>query len=250
VTQYNTIGRGYRITRHADPRIAAMILDVLGSARTVVNVGAGTGSYEPTDRFVVAVEPSVEMIRQRRQGTPVVQSVAESLPFGERCFDAATALLSAHHFSDMSAGLREMKRVARRLVIFTFDYGIDSVCFGYPPWLFAYLPELRDFGIKGPTLPEIERALGPVDVRTVSIPRDCTDGFGGAFWARPEAYLRSEVRRGMSAMALAGDEVLAAGLERLAADLTSGHWDRQFGHLRALDAIDLGYRLVIHECAP
>lgn len=247
VAEYDVIGRGYRATRQADPRITAIILAALGDSRTVVNVGAGTGSYEPTDRLVAAVEPSVEMVRQRRPGASVVRAMAECLPFATGSFDAATAILSVHHFTDMSAGLRDMKRVAHRVIVFTFDYGPASANFGYPPWLFEYLPELRDFGIRGPTLAEVEDVLGAVDVRVVPIPFDCTDGFGGAFWARPEAYLRPEVRRGMSAMAIAGDALLGPGLKRLANDLASGAWDQKFGDMRTMHELDLGYRLVIYQ---
>ena len=241
---YDRIGHGYPATRRADPRIAAAILDALGDARTVVNVGAGTGNYEPAGREVLAVEPSAAMIAQRPAGAaPCLQASAEDLPLEDGSFDAATALMTVHHWSDLGAGLAELRRVARsRIVIFTWDAAPAAVS-----WLSReYLPELGELDLfRFPSPGELAESLGGAEVRTIPIPRDCQDGFIEAFWARPEAYLDPAVRAGMSGMRALAPEVVERGIGRLRADLESGEWDRRHGRLRELAELDLGYRLVV-----
>ena len=237
---YDTIGSGYAAARRPDPTIAARIHAALGDARTVVNVGAGAGSYEPTDRPVIAVEPSVVMLDQRPAGaSPAVRGVAAALPFPDQAFDAALATLTLHHWPDQQAGIAEIRRVAHRAVVFTFD--IDVL-----PWVATdYLPDM--IGQSDFVFPPVEQVAGwlDADVETVPVPRDCTDGFTGAYWARPEAYLDPAVRAGMSAIRSMDPAVVDAGIERLRADLDSGAWDARHGHLRTMTELDLGYRLLV-----
>ncbi len=243
MTRYDTIGRTYAQTRRTDPRIARAIWKALGDARSVVNVGAGTGSYEPVDRRVVAVEPSRTMIRQRNvTAAPVVQAWAEALPFADGAFDASLAVLTVHHWSNVARGLPEMQRVARRQVVFMFNH-VTSNEF----WLVAeYFPEVRDLETESPPAPETVAAmLGGARVEPVPVPADCVDGFGGCFWNRPERYLDSAVQDGMSSFAQLDPAVRARGTERLRADLASGAWDARHGELRARPEFDLGYRLVV-----
>lgn len=238
---YDRIGVGYSAYRRPDPRIAARIVDALGPARTMVNVGAGTGSYEPADRTVVAVEPSAEMVRQRPpSAAPAVRATAERLPFRDRALDAALAVLTIHHWPNWRAGLDEMRRVARGpVVILTWDP--DHAGF----WLVQdYFPEILEMDLViMPRLAEIERILGPCDVRPVPIPSDCSDGFLGAYWQRPERYLDAGARGAISAFAKIS--TLDAGLDRLRAHLADGTWERRHGGLRALPELDIGYRLVV-----
>jgi len=241
---YDTIGRGYDAHRRPDPRIAAAIADALGAAASVVNVGAGAGSYEPADRPVVAVEPSPAMLRQRRPGAArAVQASATDLPFRDAAFGAALAVLTVHHWPDRARGLGELARVTReRVVILTWD---PAAVFRF--WLVDdYFPELvtldRDIF---PTLEELRRTLGRIEVRPVLVPHDCVDGFLGAYWRRPQAYLDAGVRGAISTFSKLADA--EPGLARLRADLADGTWERRHGHLRARDAIDLGYRLVVAE---
>ena len=238
-TSYDTIGVNYSDLRRPDARIEAVISNALGSARTVLNVGAGTGSYEPVDRSVTAIEPSMEMIRQRGAlAGPVVQGFAENLPFDDNAFDAAMAILTVHHWSDKQKGLQEMRRVTRgRMVILTFDH-LHPGC-----WLADYFPELvtLDEG-KMPGMADFEGWLGPVEIASVAVPHDCTDGFLGAYWRRPAAYLDPKIRAAISCF-WAMDNVSAA-LERLESDLDSGAWAQRYSQLLDLDEYDLGYRLV------
>jgi SAM-dependent methyltransferase len=234
---YDRIGRGYAVTRRPDPRIAAAVRSALGDAASVVNVGAGAGSYEPVDLRVVAVEPAPAMIAQRSAGAaPAVRGVAEHLPFADGAFDAALAVLTVHHWTDRARGLAELARVARRrVVVLTWD----PACPG-PFWIIEYVPGILDLDV-------LARALGEIDARPLPVPADCVDGFLGAFWRRPEAYLDPAVRGAISGFAQLGEEAVAPGLARLDADLRSGCWDARFGHLRRLDSLDLGYRLVVAE---
>ncbi len=246
---YDTIGRGYTGQRRADPRLAATIRAALGDARSVVNVGAGGGSYEPADLSVLAVEPSREMIRQRPAGAaPAVQAVAERLPLADGSVDAALAVLTLHHWTDRAAGLAELARVARRrVVLVTWDPARAGDF-----WLTRdYLPAVveRDAAIF-PPLAELEGAFGGARAAPLPVPHDCTDGFLGAYWRRPEAYLEPAVRSAMSTFARLAPATLAAGLARLADDLTTGRWDARLGHLRAQPEADLGYRLVVAERGP
>jgi SAM-dependent methyltransferase len=240
---YDRIGHGYAHTREADPRIARAIEEELGDARSVVNVGAGAGSYEPAHLEVTAVEPSRAMLDQRPPGAaPAVQAPAEELPFADDSFDAALASMTVHHWDDLERGLDEMRRVARRrIVIFTWDPEVAA-----ESWLTAeYLPELREldlFRFESPGA--LAARIGAAAVRTVPVPVDCRDGFIEAFWGRPEAYLDPKVRAGMSGMRAMDQGVVDGAMSRLAADLESGDWDRRHGHLRHEAELDLGYRVV------
>jgi SAM-dependent methyltransferase len=242
---YDKIGRTYSKTRREDPRIAAQILDALGDAGTVLNVGAGTGNYEPSDRQVVAVDPSAEMIGQRRNSARhVLRGVAEALPFRDRTFDASMAILTIHHWTNAALGLKELRRVSARQVVFFFE-PLHTHQF----WALDYFPEAIAIQSEhnAPGLDLIRQALRVREVRTVLVPCDCTDGFGLAFWARPEAYLETDVQAGMSWLALLSPEARKRGSDRLAADLASGDWDRRNGHLRALEEFDGGYRIAIGD---
>jgi SAM-dependent methyltransferase len=241
--RYERIGRGYAAARKEDPRIAAHVRDALGPARSVVNVGAGTGNYEPPDLAVVAVEPSEVMIAQREgRPAPAVRGVAEALPFPDAAFDAALAFLTVHHWSDLAAGVAELQRVARRQVVYLFE---SSVIGGF--WAIEYFPEALDVPTErdAPGVGRLGELLDVREVRPVPVPLDCTDGFGAAFYGRPEAYLDPAVQAGMSWLAVLPEEVRARGTARLAADLESGAWDRRLGHLRSTPELDVGYRILI-----
>ena len=238
---YDTIGATYTVTRHTEPRIAAQIWAALGDARTVLNLGAGTGSYEPADRYVLAVEPSALMRSQRRPGAaPCLAGPAERLPFDDQSFDAAMAVATVHHWQDPLAGLREMRRVARRVVVFLLDTSDPSRF-----WLNRdYLPEfaaLRACKILA-SVPALAQAIG-ARLEPVLIPWDCADGFYEAYWRRPEAYLDEDVRRGVSVWDAVGPDVEQRVVQSLGADLASGRWARRNGDLLALDAAELGARL-------
>ena len=237
---YDTIGDGYRARRKADPRIAAAILRGLDGAMSVVNVGAGTGSYEPADRRVVAVEPSLTMIRQRDAAAPpVVRASASALPFRDGAFESSMAILTVHHWPDPGAGLQELRRAARkRTVILTWDPA------GAGFWLTDYFPEILETDRRiFPSLEEIRSHLGGMKVRDVPIPDDCVDGFLGAYWRRPRAYLSASVRSAISSFAKL--RAVEPGLARLKADLDSGEWNRRYGDVVSRRTLDLGYRLVI-----
>ena len=241
---YDTIGAGYPATRRTDPRIAAKIWAALGDARTVLNVGAGTGSYEPTDRDVTAVEPSALMRAQRpADAAPCVAASAEHLPVADQSFDAAMAVSTVHHWSDPLAGLRELRRVARRVVVFTFDGTVAGWCSRF--WLTRdYLPEVANLLAGKPPLAELAAAIG-ARTEPVLIPWDCADGFFEAYWRRPEAYLDEQVRRGMSVWARVGPQAEQRAVRSLRADLASGRWAERNRELLALDAAELGLRLLI-----
>jgi SAM-dependent methyltransferase len=241
---YDRLGVGYTRHRHPDRRVAAQIVGALGDARTIVNVGAGAGAYEPADRAVVAVEPSWVMLGQRSgHAAPVIRAVAEHLPFANDEFDASMASLTIHHWPDWAAGIGEMCRVARRrVVLFHFDLARQDQF-----WLVAdYLPEA--LGIPAPAVDEVISALGgPVRVEVVPVPNDCTDGFLCAYWARPEAYLDPAVRAAISTFHLLDEAVCERAIGALARDLESGVWDARHGHLRGLDDLDLGCRILVAD---
>ncbi|HEY6556587.1 MAG TPA: methyltransferase domain-containing protein [Polyangiaceae bacterium] len=243
MAKYDDIGRSYGATRREDPRVAAAIRSALGDARSVVNVGAGTGAYEPPDLDVLAVEPSETMIAQRSaNSTRVICASAERLPLDDKTFDAAMAVNTVHHWSDVRAGLRELRRVARRrVVVFLRDPQR-----GAPFWLTRdYLPALDPARRLASIVAAITEELPNVQERAVSLPSDCADGLFTAFWARPEMYLDGEVRKNISNFALAEDRHVAPGLAALRADLESGAWDRAYGHLRTLAELDLGHRIFL-----
>lgn len=239
---YETIGSGYSIRRIPDPRIAAAIRAALGDACTVCNVGAGTGSYEPSDLEVTAVEPSETMIAQRASDAPVIRATAESLPFEDNQFDAAMAVLSVHHWESPRQGISEMKRVSKRQVIFTFDpKRQDSL------WLVRdYLPEIVELeNDRALSIDSIVGCLGPSRLIKIPIPHDCTDGFQAAYWRRPEWYLRNDVRSTISTLAQLPKETVDNAMLRLRSDLDSGTWHRRYAHLLTEDAYDFGYRLIV-----
>lgn len=238
---YDTIGLNYQDLRRPDPRIAAVIDAALGDARTVVNVGAGTGSYEPAHRQVTAVEPSAAMITKRAPGAAkAVQASADDLPFADDAFDAAMAVLTIHHWPDKSAGLRELRRVTRGpIVLLTFDPASR-------PWLTDYLPELAALDEANmPALSDYARWLGPVRIAPVPVPHDCSDGFLYAYWRRPAAYLDPVIRSGSSSFWALPN--LDEGLNRLEADLRSGAWQARYAELLDAETYDAGYRLVIAD---
>jgi SAM-dependent methyltransferase len=237
---YDSIGHGYGERRKEDPRIAERIARALGSSESVVNVGAGAGSYEPRDRKLVAVEPSMVMIRQRPpDASPAVRASATNLPFRDESFDASLAVLTLHHWPDVWRGIEELRRAARKtVVILTFDTSVGGF------WLTDYFPEILEVDQRTmPAVSAIERQLGTAKIFDVPIPHDCTDGLLGAHWRRPHAYLDAGVRSATSVFSQIGD--LKSGLSRLRADLDSGSWRRRYGHLLTRSELDLGYRLVV-----
>ncbi|HXW45913.1 MAG TPA: methyltransferase domain-containing protein [Streptosporangiaceae bacterium] len=240
---YDTLGRTYAATRRADPRIAAQIGQALAGCGSVVNLGAGTGSYEPAET-IAAIEPSQTMIGQRPAGAaPAIRAVAEHVPLRDDCADAALAVLTVHHWTDLTAGIAEMRRIARhRLVLLTWDADV----FGERFWLLSeYLPEARaaDAALAVP-VDRLLSLLADAAITPVPVPHDCADGFAGAFWRRPRAYLDPAVQAGMSVFTKTGHGMVAAGLARLAADLESGRWQREHAALLELTQLDLGYRLI------
>jgi SAM-dependent methyltransferase len=243
---YDSLGTTYGLTRRPDPRIAARIHAALGDATDVVNVGAGTGSYEPACT-VLAVEPSRVMVGQRPPGSaPAVRAVAERLPLRDGAADTVMALLTVHHWSDPAAGVAELCRVARRrIVVLTWDQEVFRERF----WLVReYLPEVAVFDdARALPVDRLTAWLGGARLEPVPVPYDCTDGFGAAFWRRPRAYLDPRVRAGISLLAQTGEDVLAPGLARLAADLSSGRWHARHADLLARDSVDVGYRLLVAE---
>lgn len=245
-TTYDRIGRGYSGFRRPDPRIARRIEEALGGARSIVNVGAGAGSYEPADREVTAVEPSAEMIAQRpTDAAPVVQGSAESLPFEDDSFDAALAVLTAHHWADLDAGLAEMLRVAReRIVIVTFDAeALKSL------WITAdYFPEMLTLKRpSGASSRDLVKKLPAATSALLPVPRDCTDHFFAALWARPELLFDEEIVRPMWVWQSISEEAKRTGRARLATDLESGAWEERYGRLREREELDVGLRLVSCE---
>jgi SAM-dependent methyltransferase len=245
--QYDRIGVGYTATRRSDPRIARQIHNALGDARSVVNVGAGAGAYEPWDRNVLPIEPSREMIAQRSpELARAIWGYAESLPLPSDCVDAAMACMTLHHWADWRVGVQELRRVARkRVVIFTYDRSYAERF-----WLLRdYLPQLARLDCaRFPCIEEQCMAVGEeVRVETVPIRSDCEDGFLAAYWRRPRAYLDKGVRAGMSIFQLPGSERLLDGLEELAGDLNSSRWEERYRDLLDLEQLDLGYRLLVTE---
>lgn len=239
---YDTIGVDYANLRQPDLRIAAQLERALGDARTVLNVGAGTGSYEPASRDVVALEPSAEMIAQRPAGAaPAVPGHAESLPFADDSFDAVMAVLTIHHWTDQAKGLAEMRRVARRrVVLLTYDPAFRG------QWQTDYWPEL--IGLDDGAMPPmafLAQHLGNVEIAPVLVPHDCSDGFLYAYWRRPHAYLDPAIRKGSSGFWMI--DGVEEGARKLAADLASDAWAERYASLLEQDAADMGYRLVVAD---
>lgn len=240
---YDQIGVGYRGTRCTDPKLARVIWDALADARTILNVGAGTGSYEPPDRWVLAVEPSQVMISQRpAEAAPVIRATAESLPLAERSVDAAMAILTIHHWADIDAGLRELLRVVRdRIVIVTIDVEVIAGL-----WIVRdYLPELLGHhAARFPTIDRLKDLLPSSRCEVLPVPRDCQDGFMAAFWGRPEAYLDADARAGTSPWHDLPGAVIDRAIGQLRSDLDSGEWSRRYGDLLAREELDVGLRLI------
>ncbi len=239
--EYDVIGVGYGSKRRPDPRLSAAISEAIGPAATILNVGAGAGSYEPSDRWVVALEPSGVMLVQH-PGRRRVRGVAEHLPFDDGAFDVAMAILTVHHWEDLNAGLSELRRVARRQVLFTWDPDHERKL-----WITTdYVPDIDELETgRFASLSSIVDALGAHTVERFEIPYDFTDGFQAAFWRRPEMYLDPEVRAASSTFASLPPEVVEPGIERLRRDLQTGKWRDAYGELLALDSADFGHRIVI-----
>lgn len=241
---YGRLGPGYAAIRQPDPRIEAIVWQALGDARSVINVGAGAGSYEPRDRDVTAVEPSASMRAERpADRVPAIDATAQHLPFPDDSFDAAMASVTIHQWPDLAAGLHEMRRVARGpVVILTFTPQVPE-----PWWMPVYVPEL--FEVEARRMPPLETVAeglgGRVDVSVIPVPADCIDGFGQAFFARPERTLDADVRRAMSAWSFVEPAVEQRYVDELGADLASGAWDERWGHFRSLPQFDVGLRLVV-----
>jgi ubiquinone/menaquinone biosynthesis C-methylase UbiE len=229
---YDRIGRGYSNQRRADPRIDERIRAAIGDTRSVLNVGAGTGSYEPDGS--IAIDPSRTMIDQRSTPNAVLLGVAEALPFADDTFDVALAVITIHHWPDLQGGLAELRRVSRRQVIVTFDPVVH-----HDHWLISdYVPEIAELA----ALPAIE-SLGCTTAEVVEVPWDCTDGFLVAYWRLPERILDRLVRAATSGLSLVDPDTVAAAMERLATDLRSGEWARKHGHLLDRETLDVGLRI-------
>lgn len=240
---YDAIGRSYSTRRRPDPRLAAHLDALIGSDATVLNVGAGTGSYEPIRSGVVAVEPSSVMLSQRPpSAAPAVRAIAEVLPFQDQAFDVVLAVLTVHHWNDQRRGLEECARVAKdRVVILTWDPDAEGF------WLVSdYFPEILAIDRRVfPSMKLLRAVFGRIDVQPFAIPCDCVDGFLGAYWQRPEAYLDNEVRAGISAFSRLAN--IGPQLQRLERDLASGNWERRNAELRNRSELDIGYRFVVAE---
>jgi SAM-dependent methyltransferase len=240
---YDSFGQPYSSIRKADPDIATYVYAALSNAATVLNVGAGAGSYEPYDRYVVAVEPSAVMRSQRKGRVPALIGTADTLPFDDGAFDASMAMVTVHHWPDMARGLREMRRVTSgQVVIMSFDpAALDDF------WMAAYAPEL--INVEKQRYPSIEfltSVLGShCEVQKIPVTLSCTDGFQEAFYGRPEAFLQKTVRQSQSAWGFLSEEVEQAIVKRLSDDLASGAWDRKYGHLRTQPSMTCALRLVI-----
>jgi hypothetical protein len=240
---YEAHGDGYALVRRPDPRIAALIHAALGDARTVLNVGAGAGSYEPSDRHVVAVEPSATMRAQRPPSlAPALDATAEQLPFDDNSFDAAMATVTVHQWRHLDRGLSELRRVSRGpVVILTFDGdALDRF------WLAAYAPELIAAERRRyPAIASLAAAVGPAaSVTEIPVPIDCVDGFGEAFYARPESFLDPRVRAAQSAWSFITPEATTRAVEHLRQDLASGKWDRTYADWRTQPHFNGSLRLI------
>ena len=242
---YDKDGIQYSARRQTEPAIAQYINVALNNAKTILNVGAGAGSYEPTDRYVIAVEPSVSMRAQRllNHKNPALIGRADHLPFDHKSFDAATAFLTIHHWPDIKKGLTELRRIVRhQIIIMTFDPEALDIF-----WNAEYFPEVIE--VEKQRYPPIDRLLdilgGKTEVQEIPVPLDCMDGFQEAFYGRPEAFLNKEVRKAMSAWGFIGEDLQEHMVKRLSDDLQSGEWDRKYGHLRTQPTFSGALRLII-----
>ena len=241
---YEADGAHYSAIRRPEPRFARKIRDALGDASTLINVGAGAGSYAPEDLSVTAVEPSASMRSQRPAHlAPALDAVAEDLPFPDQAFDAALASVTVHQWSDLGGGLAELRRVTRGpVVIMTFD-PVSLREF----WLGEYAPAMmeRESG-RMPDLGELAAQLGGnVRIDELPIPADCSDGFAEAYFGRPEAFLDARVRKSQSAWGFIDAEEEHRSVERLRAALEDGSWDHRFLGLRSVSEYPGSLRLVV-----
>ena len=242
---YDKLGQKYSGHRQTDTRIAEYVTNALGDAQTILNVGAGAGSYEPSDKYVVAIEPSIVMRSQRNKNgkVPAINAKADNLPFDDNAFDASMAMVTVHHWPDINKGLKELRRVTKgQVVIMTFDPNeLDNF------WNVKYFPEL--IGVEKaryPTIDFITKSLGEnCEVIPIPIPLDCVDGFQEAFYGRPEAFLEKEVRLSQSAWGFLPEGVEEKLVQSLKADLESGEWDRKYGHFRIQPTFTCALRLII-----
>lgn len=241
---YGKIGHGYANYRQPDPRIASLIVEALGPARTLLNVGAGAGSYEPTDRTVTAVEPSAAMRDQRPPHLPrAVDATAEALPFADKSFDASMTTFSVHQWSNLAAGLAEMRRVTcGSVLVLSCDPAVLDRF-----WLNDYAPEV--VAVEASRYPRIETIArhlgGAVEVLHVPIPLDCKDGFNEGYYGRPERLLETGARKACSGWSLVSQEVVERFEQTLRADLASGAWDVRYGALRSQPFYDGPLRLIV-----
>ena len=240
---YETRGQGYAQQRRTDPRIANFVHEALGSARSVLNVGAGAGSYEPEDRYVLSIEPSAAMRAQRPAHlSPAIHAVAENLPLDDQSFDASMALVTVHQWPDLQKGLSELCRVTRdRILVLTFDGdALDRY------WLADYVPELISVERgRYPSISLLRAGLGITKIQVIPVPIDCLDGFTEAFYARPERFLDLTVRRSQSAWGFVADEIQERFVTNLSNDLRSGAWDERYGKLRQQPFFEGSLRLLV-----
>lgn len=244
---YDSHGQQYSGFRQTDPRIAEYVTTALADAQTILNVGAGAGSYEPADRYVVAIEPSAAMRSQRIQNNkvPAINAKADNLPFDDNAFDAAMAMVTVHHWPNIDKGLRELRRVTRgRIIVMTFDPDmLDRF------WNAEYFPELIAVEkARYPSIDFLTKCLGEnCEVIAVPVPLDCSDGFQEAFYGRPEAFLRPEIRAAQSAWGFLPEGLETELVARLEADLQSGAWDRKYGHFRKESFFTCALRLIVSD---
>jgi SAM-dependent methyltransferase len=238
---YDQLAKQYNHYRKPDPRITERIHFHLQGAQRILNVGAGTGSYEPENGIIVAIEPSYEMISKRiNSKTILVQGIAEELPFTDNVFDCSMGILTIHHWSDITLGLQEMRRVTKdKIVLFSWIGYYDNNF-----WLKDYIPEIAGTDEKlFPTLEELDHILGGISVETIEIPYNCTDGFMCAYWRRPEMYLDPNARKAISTFSRTPE--IQEGLNKLQEDIESGEWRKKYSHLLEKESLDLGYRLIV-----
>lgn len=238
---YDIVGQYYSELRLPDPRIAKIIHAQLEDAKSIVNIGAGTGLYEPIGKKITAVEPSEKMIMQRakKKNTTIFRASAENLPFESNSYDAALAILTIHHWADWKKGLQEALRVSKsKVVLFTWVGMLERF------WLFDYFPEIESVDKDlFPPLEQLSSVLGDIDVKSVPIPADCADGFLCAYWSRPESYLNAKIRSAISTFSRISN--LENGIKKLSQDLETGKWINKYGYLQKLHDFDFGYRLVV-----
>lgn len=246
---YNNRKHYYAKVRATEPRIQQYIDDALTDAQTVINIGAGTGSYEPAGKYVISIEPSEKMRRTRIElgRNPAINATAQHLPFDDNSFDAALAILTIHHWPDLEAGLKEVRRVAKKkIVILTYDPEKLGIF-----WNIEYFPEVVEVERRRyPALDRVQQAVGcSAQIRNILIPLDCKDGFQEAFYGRPEQFLDEEIRRSQSAWSFIEPSLESQYVETLRQSLESGEWDKKYGHYRKLAEFEGAYRMLEFDLA-